>query len=1035
MARLFGKRGVTSAVGALVLVIIVIVAGGLTGVALNSVQSSSTTTVSSCTPANSPVCLTTSNVNDINLLVPVQSGFVAQSVPLSVSLPTGEDSSSAGFTFNFGDGQTGTAAGAANAATIDHTYNAPGVYLIQVSATVNGATHTNDLNLGYIVVQSTYSVAGAEAIPAVSAAITNNGTSTASPTGVVAPGATVTFQGSYTAAPVDPAYTPTAPSIAVLSGPSGGSSITSTSGGPTAAQASISFSQAGTYTVGFNASSTSSSGPASQNTVFTVVVGTGLVPKVPPVVQAPSSLKGTIVSYDLTGGSPAETLDPAIDYETIGFEPIANVYQTLITYNESSVSNFIPELASCVPGSAQCTAQFGQSLVNGYNITFVISGASNFYDPNTQHTWGVYPTDVVFSFARTSSFAVLPSWGGNNGWVTAQSYLPLGNQSWDAATSPTGNGMHYPGNNTPYQIFSHLLVNDSAFCPAGAYTGGNHGCVTIVADGLGQTWTPSAVFQLLADPLGGAITPAAWISQQGSPLPGWTDTLSGAGDYPVGLPGDMSTTNATSTNAGYQSWLTGTALATPTMWDAMQIAGSGYFGFPSGSVTAKNVMAGSGPYYLDAFDNGVAYTLKANPGYNPNPSCVGSTSCQPAVGKYVGTVIQNWEVTQNPGIAALESGTTDFGVIPSTQTSLMLQLLSQGKVKFTQFPTLGIYFYPFDWNFNLAASQSLSPTTITAPSNFFSNVAIRALFATAYPYQAIFKAILDVDGIQGGINYGGAIAPGFQYYPTNVSWPNTDPSATPTPLVPGSAWWWWAQVTTPTSPYYSAQIASACTTSHPCAIPIFGQTGNPPGDIQNQLWINEITHITGGAIAPVLVDVTFLTLVLGSLYSSPGQSPLGVYTLGWSPDYPGPYDYINPLWNPNSTYTYADSVAQSSALYVNNATATGCPTASASQYWLWANYSQNNPGIPQACQGIAYQALAAGVHAALHSKNPTQIAADWAMVSQIGRALYLYVYQYESIGAWLTAPWINIASVNTQMTMSAGGLDNIFYSVQGNGIL
>jgi peptide/nickel transport system substrate-binding protein len=1030
MGRLLGRRGVTSAIGALVLVIIVVVAGGLTGVALNSLQGSSSKTVSVCSPPTSPVCQASSNTNDVTLLVPVQSGFINQSVPLTASLPTGETASS--FTFSFGDGSTLTATGSSNSATVDHTYTNPGVYLIQVTALVGTATHTNNKNIGYIQVLTTYSVPAAELVPAVTTSIVSNGSGAANPTGVVAPGSTVTFMGSYTAAPVNPAYASTAPKIAVLSGPSGGASITSNTSGPSSAQSAILFSSAGTYTVGFNATATSPAGSAYQENIYTVVVGTSLAAKVPPVVVAPPSLKGTIVSYDLTGGSPAETLDPAIDYETIGFEPIANVYQVLITYNQSSTTNFIPELAACVPGSAQCTSLFGSSLVSGYNLTFVISGASNFYDPATKATWGVYPSDVVFSFARTASFAVLPSWGGNNGWVTAQAYLPLGNKAWDTAGSPTGNAIHYPGNNTPAVLLDQLLVNDSAFCPAGAYTNGYHGCVTVVSDGLGQSWTPSAVYQLLADPLGGAITPASWINAQGAGLPGWNISASGDVDHPVPLPGDTNPTNSSTQNAGVQSWISWAA-ADPTMWDTMQIDGSGVLGSYQPFFSA-GIMAGSGPYYLSYFDNGVQYILQANPGYNPNPNCRGSSSCQPAVSKYVHKVVQNWETTQDPGIAALESGTGDFAAIPSTQTSLLLQLLSQGKIKFTQFPTLGIYFFPYDWNFNLAASQALSPTTITAPTNFFSNEAIRALFSTAYPYQAIYKAILDVDGISIGVNYGGAIAPGFQYYPTNVSWPNTDPSPTPTPSVPGSAWWWWAQVTNPSSPYYSAEIASKCTSSSPCTIPIFGQTGNPPGDIQNQLWINEITKITGGAINAVLVDVTFLTLVLGSLYSSPGNSPLGVYTLGWSPDYPGPYDYVNPLWNPNSTYTYSDGVAQQSGLYVNSA-GTGCPSLSAGQYAAWSAFASSNPGIPQACQGIAYQAMIVAEQAALHSGNPAQTAIDWAMVSQIGRALFLYTYQYESIGGWIAAPWINIASVNTQLTMAAGGLDNIFYAVQGNGIL
>ena len=707
----------------------------------------------------------------------------------------------------------------------------------------------------------------------------------------------------------------------------------------------------------------------------------------------------------------------------------------MIQYNQSSVTNFVPMAAACVPGSTQCTHLFGQSLINGYNLTFVISGSSNFYDPATKATWGVYPTDVVYSFARTASFAVLPSWGGNNGWVTAQSYLPLGNKAWDVSPI-TGTGMHAPGNNTPYQIFTHLLVNDSAFCPAGAYQPGYHGCVTIVTDGLGQAWSPTLVFQLFTDNLGGSITPAGWVSANGSPLPGWNITTANGGDNSVTLPGDSSTTNASSSDPGFQAWLNW-ANANPTMWDAMQIAGSGVTGsFPSSSITVSNLIAGSGPYYMSYFDNGVEYTLAANPGYNPNPNCLGSTSCLPAKNAYVHNVTQIWETSDDPGIAAIEAGHATVLSVDSwhtTENALLLAEISAGKVKLTQFPTIGVYFYPFDWDFSLSGAQALTPTTITAPTDFFSSEAMRMFFSTAYPYQSIYKAILDVDGLVAGANYGGAIAPGMQYYPTNVSWPNTDPSPTSTATTPGTAWWWWAQVTDPTSAYYDSEIAADCTVATPCNIPVFGQTGNPPGDIQNALWTAQVNRISGGAINAVLVDITFLALVIGSLYASPGQSPLSVYTLGWSPDYPSPSDYFTPLWQANATYTFGDSVEQSSANYDTVGGTWNCPGPT--DFGAWANWSQNNPGIPQACQGSAYHAMLYGYTLATHTANATLDALYYAMISQIGRALALYVWQYESTGQWEVAPWVNIASMDTQLTSAGGGLDDLFYLIQGNGIL
>ena len=88
--------------------------------------------------------------------------------------------------------------------------------------------------------------------------------------------------------------------------------------------------------------------------------------------------------------------DPAIDYESVGYEPILNVYQTLVSYNGSltgpTYQSFVPELATCVPGSPACSALYsGNNLINGVNYTFVINSKSQFYDPRDGQPLGRLP--------------------------------------------------------------------------------------------------------------------------------------------------------------------------------------------------------------------------------------------------------------------------------------------------------------------------------------------------------------------------------------------------------------------------------------------------------------------------------------------------------------------------------------------------------------------------------------------------------------------------------------------------------------------
>src|SRR5271156_4637479 len=113
---------------------------------------------------------------------------------------------------------------------------------------------------------------------------------------------------------------------------------------------------------------------------------------------------GTLEIWEDSSGGP-ETVDPSICYYTVCDEPISNVYETLVAYNGSddgpTPSNFVPELATCVPGSAECGAQFGGSDLVWNNATtgapqyytFEIDAGAHFYDPTTSTGWPVYPSD------------------------------------------------------------------------------------------------------------------------------------------------------------------------------------------------------------------------------------------------------------------------------------------------------------------------------------------------------------------------------------------------------------------------------------------------------------------------------------------------------------------------------------------------------------------------------------------------------------------------------------------------------------------
>ncbi|MGA7924345.1 MAG: hypothetical protein WCA77_10270, partial [Thermoplasmata archaeon] len=706
--------------------------------------------------------------------------------------------------------------------------------------------------------------------------------------------------------------------------------------------------------------------------------------------------------------------------------------------------SYVPELATCVPGSPSCAALYsGNNLINGENYTFVINSQSQFYDSATGNHWGVYPTDIVFSMARTMAFADLPCWGCNNGWIQSQSIAPEGSLSWDG-------GIHYPGNNTPDAVFSHILVNDTAAgCPSQALANAaDHGCVTFIVNGTTQANWPFFL-ELLAQGLGGSIVPAGWFSAptQAAGIPGWTyGTVSGSGDGPVTLPGGY-TSSSPAFLAYVQSHMA------PTSWDTWEKDGSSapYWG------NVQYSMAGSGPYYMQQYSPGNSYLLAANPAFVQNAECT-FTGCEPAPGTYVPSVSVTWETSALPGEEAYASGTADFASIPTTDAALGLQLVQQGKIGLTSYPTLNSNFFPFDLDFNIAALKSIDTSPITIPSDFFSYDAARQFFATAYPYTSIQNTINTVDGISYFFNSYGAI-PQFManYYPTNVTWPGGNPVMSPTQV--GSAAWWWAQATTNTSsPYYDPEMAT-CTPSSPCELPFIGQLGAPGIDQIYDLWASEINTLTKGAIKMDVIDLPFIDEVIYSEYSGPYGNPMPLFILGWLPDYPDPTDYMAPLYKADGTYTGSDTVwEQLSANGPGNSTfwSSSCPLADVPDFAAWHGASPTplgapisnlvtwaraaatgngagTPGIATDCQGAAYSEMNWAIGVAAQLPADSERALVYNLIEQLDSGLQLYTWLGQSNAVISYAPWINPATFDPNVTL--GGADNPWYFYGGNDVL
>jgi hypothetical protein len=1012
-----------------IMVTVIVIVGGLGYLILNATNGGSPTTITTCTPT--PVCNERAATHDVTLFEPYTPGFSqnllqiaqGQNLPATVGV-TGSEAVN-GYSVNWGDGSISNS----SSPTMTHSYGSVGSYILSAYALVARTLHDGPEQLYPIeVTPSTQNVELGQ-FPSITATLANGSTGNGFQFGWLEGSGSIKVSATISKEPLNPSFM--TGSLALIS--SGGFqsdlSVNSTS-----ASATYTFSNTATaIAVDTITLVVPIIGPVSglygNYTWSVVVTPTGIAPGCDRCHSsvAISPHPGTIDNYEVAPGG-AASLDPSVDYESVGLEVISNVYQSLISYNGSetgpSYADFQPEIATCVPGSPQCAALYGgATLVSGNYYTFVINSAARFYDPTTSKSWPVYPSDVVFTLARTMGFSLFPGYGSNPGWIVTQALLDAGNGTWDGGT-------HGIFNNTPGRILSSMFVNDTspilggAVCPVVALSA-DDGCVTFNATGGGHSWP--FFLELIEDAEGGSIEPCGWFSAQGASVPGFTPT--GGPDSPCTLPGGATGTSQTS----FQSYLSA-AFADPTEWDAFEETAQNS---PDVDPNVQWNAVGSGPYYLipNSANPAIGYTLKANPAYAA-PRCAGQVGCEPLPGRYAGTVNTFWEPTDEVGYKEYVAGYADFAGMLTSDLAKFLGLDERGTIGLLTLPTLIIYFFAFNLEFSSDAAGDLG-VTINVPRDFLANVGLRNFLTRAYPYTTIEGTINTVDGIETGFDYGGAIPQYMSnYYPQNVSWPDTNPVSSTSTV--GSAGWWWDQISTPTSLWYDPELAP-CSPSAACVFPIIGEPGSAASSEVIADWKSLIVSLTQGALAPEIVSSAFPTCYAFEINcgSGPGTYPSPISLQGWAPDYPDPTDYVSSLYYPDSDYTYDDAVQE--ALDGTYSTATTYNASWCRHYqdtWLdlvyWANGGPSNDSgfLPNACQYPAYQTMAYFLaDVAANDGNLVERNLIYNLAEHIADQLGLYVYASQANDLVTYAIWIDPSTINANI-MSTG--DFLFWQIGGN---
>lgn len=190
---------------------------------------------------------------------------------------------------------------------------------------------------------------------------------------------------------------------------------------------------------------------------------------------------GVITVAENVPGGPY-SFDPQIDYESVGFEVVSNIFMTLVLYNGSSTTSFIPFAATEIP-----TVQNGGIQDNYTVYTFHIRSGLHFSNGDNLTAY-----DVWYSTIRALLFV-----GGSPGtpdWILAQYLVPGATIGVPIVTSSNMN-------QTFQEIMNAVTYNNQT---------------NTVTFHLVKPTPPQLFFTAVADPLGSGIVDAKWLEQVGA---------------------------------------------------------------------------------------------------------------------------------------------------------------------------------------------------------------------------------------------------------------------------------------------------------------------------------------------------------------------------------------------------------------------------------------------------------------------------------------------------------------------------------------
>lgn len=287
---------------------------------------------------------------------------------------------------------------------------------------------------------------------------------------------------------------------------------------------------------------------------------------------------------------------------------------------------------------------------------------------------------------------------------------------------------------------------------------------------------------------------------------------------------------------------------------------------------------GSGPYIIKNFMLGQSITLVPNPYYTPIPGVVGYGH------KANDTIYIEWIKDPSTELLMLKSGLADiFSNLPSYDFPTINNYVSENKIAETEFPTLNINTFAFNFDVNETLLSSLG-AGYHIPQYYFANLDVRRAFAYAFDYDTYINDLMGnkVYNTDFGFHYTGAIPYGLLGY------------LSPQQLMESGV----------NVPYYNISIAKqylyeSGLYNQSINIPVVVWAGDPIDYAAVAMWGQTLNAIDPNIVmTPLYVQQSTWTG-----YLVPNMNPMPIFFATWyAPDYPFATDYLEGLYQESGYY-------------------------------------------------------------------------------------------------------------------------------------